>query len=317
MPELPEVEMVRRGLEELIVGRRIIEVIVLNPKSFQVDQVDLPQVINAQIKTVRRFAKVLVIDLSTDNSLVIHLKMTGQMVIRDEDIAKSVWGAGHPTDSFLANLPDRSTKVIFNLTAPEPPPQPDCLKQVSARLFFNDQRIFGWIKVVPTNLVESVPFIAKLGPTPLDPIGQPLSHTQSQTAEAQFLARARRHTKACIKAVILDQTVIAGVGNIYADEALWAAKVHPATPVRDLSDSQLITIFQQAGHIMATSLAAGGSTMRTYFQVDGTPGSYLEAFANVFGRDGYPCPRCGTPIEKHRLAGRGTHLCPRCQPRHQ
>jgi formamidopyrimidine-DNA glycosylase len=156
-------------------------------------------------------------------------------------------------------------------------------------------------------------FVVKLGPEPLTPDGEQLTGTTATRAAADFLQRVRHHQNMVVKAAILDQTVIGGVGNIYADEALWAARVHPMSRVRDLTDPKLRPIFREAGDAKLRSLAAGGSTMSTYIQADGTPGSYLDQFANVFRREGEPCPRCGAAIEKIRVAGRGTHLCPRCQ----
>jgi len=166
---------------------------------------------------------------------------------------------------------------------------------------------------MPSADVQQLDFVTKLGPEPLTPDGERLTGAAAAQAAADFLARVRHHTSAVVKAAILDQTVIAGVGNIYADEALWAARTHPSSRVKDLTDARLKKIFVEAGEAMARSLESGGSTMRDYIQADGTPGSYLDKFANVFRREGQPCPRCGAPIEKIRVAGRGTHICPRCQ----
>lgn len=323
MPELPEVETVRRGLERLLAGRPILAVTALNPKSLPISEEDLDRyVLGAAVVAVRRHAKVLVLDLDSAHSLVAHLKMTGQMVVRDET---QQWGAGHPSDSFVGQLPDRSTRVIFDLGPRGTPGTPgtpgtrgrfSCptLSQgVSARLFFNDQRIFGWIRLVPTPEVADIPFIAALGPEPVGPAGEELGADAARTAAAEFLVRARRRAKSPIKAVILDQTVVGGIGNIYADEALWSAGLHPATRVQEISDDELRTLFHAAAHAMLLSLEAGGSTMATYIHADGSRGDYLERFANVFHRDGRPCPKCGTTIVKTKVAGRGTHLCPQCQ----
>ena len=308
MPELPEVETVRRGLNGLILGRAIAGLQVYKPKSCPVDPLILAEeIVGSTIVAIRRFAKLLSIDLSTDWSLAVHLKMTGQLVFRDDLDADENWAGGHPTLSFLAHLPDRSTRVVIDLT------EPGRVGSPTSHLFFNDQRIFGWIKPMPSPDVERLDFVATLGPEPLTPDGERLEGTPARSAATGYLARVRRHPAMVVKAAILDQTVIAGVGNIYADEALWSAKIHPSTRIRDLSDNQLRKIFREAGEAMMRSLAAGGSTMSTYIQPDGTPGSYLDQFANVFRREGEPCPRCGTAIEKIRVAGRGTHLCPRCQ----
>jgi formamidopyrimidine-DNA glycosylase len=158
--------------------------------------------------------------------------------------------------------------------------------------------------LLPTLEVENIDFLKKVGPEPLSgdvKLGQ------------VFLKNIRRRNGTFIKAALLDQTVIAGIGNIYADESLWAAKVHPATRVRDLSDAKLRLILKSAIDVMTKSIESGGSTMKNYIRADGTKGDYLEKFANVFRREGKPCPRCGTIIEKIRVAGRGTHICPKCQ----
>jgi formamidopyrimidine-DNA glycosylase len=297
MPELPEVETVRRGLEQLIVGRKILAVKVLNDKSFQASAGDTKQfVVGAKVSSVRRRAKMLLINLSSDYTLVTHLKMTGQMVFRGEEN----WGAGHPSDSFLAELPDRSTRVEFDLDG-------------DAKLFFNDQRKFGWMKLMPTATVGEANFIKKLGPEIADFSGDLTDTFDEQVMLAEFIERARRHQNSTIKATILNQEVVAGIGNIYADESLWAAKIHPLTRVKDLSNKQLQNILAAAVEAMETSLSVGGSSSRNYIKADGTRGDYLEKFAKVFNRAGQPCPRCGTEIVKLKVAGRGTHICPKCQ----
>lgn len=287
MPELPEVETVRGGLEKLIVGKQVLSVECLCEKSLPVSLADVRQIIvGATIMAVRRRAKMLIIDLTGDYSLLVHLKMTGQMVYRGEED----WGGGHPNDSFLNNLPDRSTRVVFHLSD-------------GNTLFFNDQRKFGWIKLYRTDEIDSLPVMQKLGPEPL--IGDPWP---------EFLRRVRRHPRLSIKAAILDQSTIAGVGNIYADESLWLAGIHPATKVDQLSDEDLRRLLDGIQKSMSDSLAAGGSTARNYVKADGTRGDYLDKFATVYKRQDQPCKRCGHDIIKTRVAGRGTHYCPHCQP---
>lgn len=285
MPELPEVETVRRGLEKLIVGQKILDVKVLNEKSFQAPENDAKEFLpGAKVKQVRRRAKVLMIDLSTNYSLVIHLKMTGQIVFR----GRENWGGGHPNNSFIEELPNRTTRIEFGME--------------NGKLFFNDQRKFGWVKLLPTAQINGLDFIKKLGPEPLN--GNPRD---------EFLNRVRRRNNSVIKAAILDQSVIAGIGNIYADEALWLAKIHPETRVRDLSDKDLIRILDSSIQVMTKSIESGGSSMKNYIKADGSKGDYLEKFANVFHREGLACPCCGHEIVKVRVASRGTHLCSACQ----
>lgn len=129
----------------------------------------------------------------------------------------------------------------------------------------------------------------------------------------ELFSKCQRHGKSPIKAVLLDQKVIAGLGNIYADESLFYASVHPATRAGELSEEQVGLILEGARSVMMASIDSGGSTMATYVKPDGTTGSYLENFAQVFRREGRPCLRCGETILKTRVAGRGTHYCPKCQ----
>lgn len=286
MPELPEVETVRRGLSKLIVGQIITRVTVLNQKSMQATTDDIDdKIIGHKVMAVRRRAKMLMIDLDDGWTLLAHLKMTGQMVYRGD----ADWGGGHPNDSFLAQLPDRSTRIEFDLDNDN-------------KLFFNDQRKFGWIKLIQTKAIAELPLMQKLGPEPL--VGEPTD---------EFITRIRHRKKSPIKAAILDQTVLAGVGNIYADESLWLAHIHPQTHVENLDDDDLRRLLQAIQQVMTESLAAGGSTARNYVKADGSRGDYLDKFAAVYKRDGQPCKRCGTEIIKLRVAGRGTHICPNCQ----
>lgn len=286
MPELPEVETVRRGLGKLITGKKILAVERRTDKSLPVAKADVDQfVVGSTILAVRRRAKMLIVDLSSEYSLLIHLKMTGQMVFRGEED----WGAGHPNDSFLGQLPDRSTRVIFTLSD-------------GNTLFFNDQRKFGWIKLYPTMSINGLPEITKLGPEPL--IGDPTE---------EFIRRIRRHPRIAVKVAILDQTTIAGVGNIYADESLWRAQLHPQTKVSQLEDDDLKKLLICIQEVMNTSITAGGSTARNYVKADGSKGDYLDKFAAVYNRTNSPCFRCGREIVKTKVAGRGTHYCPYCQ----
>ena len=319
MPELPEVETVRRGLSARIIGKTVRSVQVLDsPKSFPNDTRSVRQFLyDAMITDVRRRAKVLLIDLSTSYTLVIHLKMTGQLVYIKEGPTSPLdfevnsgssprplkrvrgagaaagevrFGAGHPNDSLVGELPDRSTRVVIEFTD-------------GSHLYFNDQRKFGWLKLFPTVEVPSIDFMQRVGPEPLED-----SFTSSE-----FIPRTRRRNNTTIKAAILDQTVLAGVGNIYADESLWGARIHPATRVRDVSDEQLAELLKEIKYVMNLSIEKGGSTDRNYVNAEGKRGSYID-FARVFRKEGLPCPRHPDVIvEKIKVAGRGTHICPACQ----
>jgi formamidopyrimidine-DNA glycosylase len=294
MPELPEVETVKRGLSRLLPGRVIGAVVSDNPKSFPNAPDDVDHfLIGAEVIAVTRRAKVLLIELSTKYSLVIHLKMTGQLVYRGPAPAagksQERFGAGHPSASLVGELPDRSTRVSFDLDN-------------GARLFFNDQRKFGWVRLLPTAEVPQIDFMKRVGPEPL-----------AEDFTWQLMRdRLQRRKNTNIKAALLDQSVIAGVGNIYADESLWGAKIHPTTLVRDVPDARIKALHKALRDVLQLSIDKGGSTDSHYVDAEGKPGKYLT-FANVFRREGQPCPRCGSIIEKSRVAGRGTHTCPTCQ----
>jgi formamidopyrimidine-DNA glycosylase len=286
MPELPEVETVRIGLARLLPGRSIQDVVHDWPKGFPNAAADVQQfLLGAKVVDVRRRAKVLLIDLSTNYSLVIHLKMTGQLVFRGEE----AFGAGHPNDSLVGVLPDRSTRVVFSFAD-------------GSHLYFNDQRKFGWVRLMPISEVENLDFFKKVGPEPLS----------ADFSWQEFRDRLLRRRKSTIKATLLDQAVVAGVGNIYADESLWGARVHPGALVGDLGDAQFKALFTALRDVLLLSIEKGGSTDKHYVDAEGKRGSYLT-FANVFRREGQACLRCGTTIIKTRVAGRGTHTCPSCQ----
>lgn len=287
MPELPEVETVRLGLSKLILGKTIKTVTHDTPKSFPNADADVQAfLIGASATAIKRRAKVLLIELSTNYSLVIHLKMTGQMVYVSPSAR---FGAGHPNDSLVHELPDKSTRVTCTFTD-------------GSKLFFNDQRKFGWVKLIPTAEVPNIDFMQRVGPEPLE---------ATFTADA-FTLRFQRRKNTSIKAAILDQSVVAGVGNIYADESLWGAKIHPSSLVKNVSKQQFSRLFTELQYVLNLAIQKGGSSDRNYVNAEGKKGSYLS-FARVFRREGQACPRCGTTIEKLRVAGRGTHICPYCQ----
>ena len=288
MPELPEVETVRTGLSKLLPGLIVKSVTSDWHKSFPNTEEDVNRfLIGAKVKQIRRRAKVLIIDLGNKYSLVIHLKMTGQLVyVKALD---ERFGAGHPNDSLVGSLPDKTTRVNFSLDN-------------GANLYFNDQRKFGWIRLMPTIAINELDFFKKVGPEPLD----------ADFTANNFIAAVRRRKNSNIKSVLLDQTVIAGVGNIYADESLWGAKIHPSTLVKDIPDGRLKKLFTELQFVLNLAIEKGGSTDKNYVNAEGKRGSYMD-FARVFRREKLPCPRCGSTIEKSRVAGRGTHTCPKCQ----
>ena len=277
MPELPEVETIRRGLNQFIMKQKITKIDVLCAKSFQ----GTPTL--GYVTDIRRFGKALVVDLDNKNSLMIHLRMTGQLIYDGEER----YAAGHPSDNFTDKLPNKQTRVILEFE--------------NGTLFFNDQRKFGFIRALPTAEVPNDKFIKKLAKEPW-----------SMTAD-ELYAKLQKHKNSPIKATILDQTIICGLGNIYADETLFGIGIHPESKSGTLSPKDAESLLHAASEVMQKSIDSGGSTMATYVKADGTKGDYLEKFAQVFRREGKPCPKCGAEIVKIRVAGRGTHICPHCQ----
>ena len=269
MPELPEVETIKRGLVPCIEGRRIRELIVLTEKSCQGN----PRVAkDAMVNGLRRRGKALLIDLDNGWTLMVHLRMTGQLIWRPDD--GETFAGGHPSNNFIADLPNGQTRVIFVFD--------------KGKLFFNDQRKFGFVKILRTEAVEEDSFIAALAPEPWEMDAH------------ELYEKCQRHAKAPIKAVLLDQKIIAGLGNIYADESLFYAGVHPAEKAGNLSEKQVSRLLLGARETMERSIDSGGSTMATYIKPDGTTGNYLENFAEVFRREGKACNRCGETILEKR-----------------
>jgi formamidopyrimidine-DNA glycosylase len=288
MPELPEVETIKTGLARLLPGLQINSVDFDWPKSFPNALADVNSfMLESKVKVVKRRAKVLLIELDSGYSLIVHLKMTGQLVFVGNHVK---FGAGHPNDSLIHRLPDKSTRVIISFGN-------------GSTLYFNDQRKFGWMRLMPTSEVMNLDFFKKVGPEPL-----------SADFNASLLFdRLQRRRNSSIKAAILDQSVLAGIGNIYADESLWGAKIYPGTLVRDILKAKINKLYQEIIYVLELSIKKGGSTDKNYIDAEGKKGSYLT-FARVFRREGKDCPRCGSIILKTRVAGRGTHYCPVCQP---
>jgi formamidopyrimidine-DNA glycosylase len=287
MPELPEVETIRAGLAKLLPGMAVKDVWYDWDKSFPNAPADVARfLVGSKIEKVRRRAKVLIIELSGGWALIVHLKMTGQLVFVGKDRR---FGAGHPSKELVGELPAKSTRVILKF-------------KDGSQLFFNDQRKFGWMRLMPALEIPEIDFFKKVGPEPLD----------DDFTVDKFIERLQRRKDSNIKSVLLDQTIVAGIGNIYADESLWSAKIHPAVLVKDIPRTKLVLLYSAVRDVLNLSIAKGGSTDKNYVDAEGKKGSYLS-FANVFRKEGQPCPRCGTPIEKIRVAGRGTHICPHDQ----
>ncbi|MGH7234081.1 MAG: bifunctional DNA-formamidopyrimidine glycosylase/DNA-(apurinic or apyrimidinic site) lyase [Candidatus Saccharimonadales bacterium] len=287
MPELPEVETIKRGLSKLIINKQVAKVDFDTAKSFPNASADVNRfLIGSKVKAISRRGKALLVELSSGYTLIVHLRMTGQLVYNG---GKVHFGAGHPSDSLINLLPDNSTRATITFTD-------------KSKLYFNDQRKFGWMRLHPSALISDIDFFRRLGPEPLAP----------GFGWQQLATRLKTRPRSAVKAALLDQSVLAGVGNIYADESLWGAKIHPATIVMALSNEDFKALHTALIKVLTLSIERGGSTDRNYVDAEGKRGSYLE-FASVFRRQNLPCPRCAATIIKTRVAGRGTHYCPQCQ----
>ncbi|HEX7083822.1 MAG TPA: bifunctional DNA-formamidopyrimidine glycosylase/DNA-(apurinic or apyrimidinic site) lyase [Gaiellaceae bacterium] len=285
MPELPEVETIRRGLAATVLGRRIdaVEAIWRPVLAGPVDG----RLLGRRLTGIGRRGKLLVGDLDGGDHLLVHLMMTGQIVVADG--GRTLFGGGHPTRSMLEPMPNSTTRAVFRLEG-------------GRAVYFNDQRKFGRIRIADDAALAADPFLTRLGPEPLG----------AEFTLAAFRARLARHGRAPVKAALLDQTVVAGVGNIYADESLHLARVHPRRLVRSLSAAESRRLHDAVRSTLELAVESGGTSFAAYVNEARGREGYL-ARARVFRRAGLPCPVCGTAIERVRVAGRGTNVCPRCQ----
>ncbi|OGD62980.1 hypothetical protein A2160_04430 [Candidatus Beckwithbacteria bacterium RBG_13_42_9] len=298
MPELPEVETIRRQLQQAVAGKKIAKVEILREKSFQGDSQNL---IGKTINAVDRRAKVLVIRLcgSQVSYLLIHLKLTGQLIYQDNKRSRlqgykvtSLHGerivGGHPTLDWVGQLPSKHTRVVIHFTD-------------ESRLFFNDQRVFGWLKLIEAEK-DLVKELGRVGGI------EPLTKEFSLENFKKVLSKTGRP----IKIVLMDQALIAGVGNIYASDALWLAKISPVKPAKELSESEMEKLKEAIEKVLQLGIKYGGASENTYRQLSGLGGKYQEHFL-VYQKEGEECLHCGTTIKKMRLGGRGTCYCPKCQ----
>lgn len=280
MPELPEVETIRRGLIDRIVGLQIERITINAPKLFRGDP-DL--ILHQPITDIRRIAKVLVIDLANNYSLLVHFKMTGQLVfVGSQELAIG----GHPEKAYQQPLPHKYTHLIYQLSN-------------QSTLYYNDLRKFGWHRVVPSDQVKS-----EIGPSLS---GVDILSTDFTLKYFSTLPKIR--PKKSIKELILDQSLLAGLGNIYAAEALWLAKVRPDRLANSLSDRELSALYKAIKKVIALSLKYGGSSFNSYVNATGEQGTYLQ-FAQVYRKEQ---DSKGHTIQRLKQGGRTTHYCPICQ----
>lgn len=276
MPELPEVEVVRRGLERHLVGRRIAGAEVLHPRTARRQaggSAELQGRLEGKsIEAVCRRGKYLWLHLDGGEYLLVHLGMSGQMLIKT--------AAEDPHKHLRARL----------------------LLGDESQAWFVDQRTFGYWETGELNSDSVPPLVAHVARDVFDP------HCDDAEVAARIVAKRSE-----IKRVLLDQTVISGVGNIYADEMLWAAQVHPRTPASSMSVAEALTLIDAARAVMSDALAAGGTSFDAlYVNVNGESG-YFSRSLHAYGQTGVPCSRCGTPIVREKFMNRSSYFCPACQ----
>lgn len=282
MPELPEVESIKLHLDQKLKSRRFTDVNYDWPKKFIGDK---NRILNSNIKKVRRLGKVLIFDLANGVSLLFHLKMTGQIILQK---GNNRIAGGHPIPPLNRPVPNSTTRAIFTLDD-------------GAVMYFNDLRKFGWVKIMSTEDVVKEPLVESLGPDPLT----------SDFSLGYFIDNLTRR-KGIVKVVIMNQKLVAGVGNIYASEALFLAKVQPQRKLSTLTKNEIGAIYYGIIEALKTGVKHGGASVASYIKPDGNEGVYLK-YAYVYNRKGEKCKICGTEIAKIKLAGRGTYFCPSCQ----
>ena len=282
MPELPEVETVRRGLQPVMEGQKI--------SLAQVNRPDLrwpfpdrmaDRLTGARVESLGRRSKYLLAALDTGETLLVHLGMSGRMVVSGDTLGRFVHD--HPA-------PEKHDHVIFEM-------------ETGARITFNDPRRFGAMDLIPTDALEAHKLIAVLGPEPL-----------GNSFDEEYLVSALKGRNTPIKSALLDQSVVAGLGNIYVCEALFRAGISPLRKANRVSAARIGTLVPIIREVLAEAIAAGGSSLRDFRQADGELGYFQHSF-DVYGREGQPCRRdgCKGIVVRKTQSGRSSFFCATCQ----
>lgn len=280
MPELPEVETVRRGLAKYVVGKTLKEIEIIHEGSLQGEK---SYIENQKIIAARRIGKGLILDFGNGYSIGIHIKLTGQLIYRDEtlrDLPVSLQKVG--------TIPNKFTHVIFHFID-------------GAVMYYNDIRRFGWIKIIKTDELMSLPFFKAMGPEPFKDL------------TLQKFEEILRGKTTKIKPLIMDQSRIGGIGNIYANDALWRAKIDPRRAAKDISKNEAKELFDALIAVMEKSFEEGGASELSFVNILGQEGNY-QRHSLVYAKTGKDCKRKdGGVIQRITLSGRGTFFCEECQ----
>jgi formamidopyrimidine-DNA glycosylase len=284
MPELPEVTTIVSQLNEVLTGKTVVGVEVRLPKLFIGDK---EKIIDQKVLGVSRRAKMIIIKLENDLNLVIHLKMTGQLIYADKDLISFP----NPIPFAGTTLPGKTTQVIFTFDD-------------GSKLFFNDMRQFGWVRVYKNEELKTK-IDEDYGPEPL-----------GKDFTVDYLEKICANWGRPIKLLLLEQSKIAGIGNIYANEALWYAGISPMKRGREVAKNKdkVKALYEAIRKVLEMGIKYGGSSAsdEAFVNAHGQPGTMQEHFV-VYQKNGTPCPRCGKRITRSMLGGRGTFFCPKCQ----
>ena len=326
MPELPEVETIRRGLSKTITDKKIVN---FDDRDSKVVQIKKEDIVGAKVESVERRAKIIIISMNNNKSMIFHMKMTGQLIWENcaggkdfclrnrkgagpaQSLAQRAGGGparnaqqrvagGHPDKAWLEKLPNKHTRAIFTFDD-------------QSVLYFNDIRRFGWVKIFQTKELKnpSTSLRTGSGTKELKNIGvEPLS----KDLTVQYLKQmAKRFSGRKIKQFIMDQAIIAGVGNIYADEALYEAKILPTRLAKDLKTAEWQKLICAIKKVLEKGIAHGGSSAENFVDAYGEQGRAQE-YLMVYKKTGQKCNnRCGGTIKRMVIGGRSTHFCPKCQ----
>ena len=293
MPELPEVETIRRQLLKEVIGKKIKKAEIKLPKLifFQGKKGDVKNfqkiLSGAVIKKTERRAKILIITFFNGYALFIHLKLTGQLIYQTKN--GKIKRGGHPWPRRDTPVPNKWTHIVIHFTD-------------GSKIYFNDLRQFGYMKIVRSQEINQQPEIKKLGPEPL---------TDKFTLN-KFKEILSRRPKKKIKALLIDQDAIAGIGNIYSDEVLFYAGVLPTRPAGKLTPKQAEKLYQGIKTILKKAILKGGSSVDNYVMLSGKKGGF-EPYLMVYGREEKKCKKCGALIKRMKIGGRSAHYCEKCQ----
>lgn len=286
MPELPEVETIRLGLQKYLVGRKIVDVEVRIPKIFIGSA---KQIVGAKIVGLKRIGKGLIVELNNSFILAVHLKMTGQLVYSD----KQTQSLSLSPKIGSTTLPSKYSHIIFTLDN-------------GTFLYYNDLRRFGWIKVVKKDELMQIPFFKEMGPEPA--VAKAMAGKALTLNEFRKIVQRRNSP---IKFILMDQKKIGGIGNIYANEALFKAGIDPKRLAKQIKPDEIKRLYDAIYFVIEKGLEYGGSSDENFVNALGQEGNY-QNHTLIYGKEGKKCP-CGGIIKKIKLGGRGTYFCPLCQ----